>query len=74
MMMAQDDTPALEAIALRVTACLAPGGLVAATIIFWLDAASRRTRAIHGVSPASMLHQRAEHRRYFDPATLLEQN
>jgi 2-polyprenyl-3-methyl-5-hydroxy-6-metoxy-1,4-benzoquinol methylase len=75
--LAQDDTPALEAIALRVTACLAPGGLVllADHYFFGLDAASRRTRAIHGVfRQASMLHQRAEHRRCFYLATLLEQN
>jgi len=73
----RDDQPALEAIACRVAACLAPGGLVllADHYFFGLDAASRRTRAIHGVfRQASMLHQRAEHRRCFYLATLLEQN
>jgi 2-polyprenyl-3-methyl-5-hydroxy-6-metoxy-1,4-benzoquinol methylase len=71
-----DDRPALEAIALRVAACLAPGGLVmlADHYFFGLDTASRRTRAIHDVfRQASMLHQRAEHRRCFYLATLLEQ-
>jgi 2-polyprenyl-3-methyl-5-hydroxy-6-metoxy-1,4-benzoquinol methylase len=72
-----DDTPALEAIARRVAASLAPGGLVllADHYFFGFDAASRRTRAIHGVfRQASMLHQRAEHRRCFYLATLLEQD
>jgi len=71
-----DDRPALEAIALRVAACLAPGGLVmlADHYFFGLDAASRRTRAIHEIfRQASMLHRRAEHRRCFYLATLLEQ-
>jgi 2-polyprenyl-3-methyl-5-hydroxy-6-metoxy-1,4-benzoquinol methylase len=72
----RDDKPALEAIACRVAACLAPGGLVllADHYFFGLDAASRRTRAIHrDFRQASMLHQRAEHRRCFYLATLLEQ-
>jgi SAM-dependent methyltransferase len=74
--LARDDKLALEAIACRVAACLAPGGLVLLTdhYFFGFDSASRRTRAIHGIfRQASMLYQRAEHRRCFYLATLLEQ-
>jgi len=71
-----DDRPALEAIARRVSACMAPGGLVLLTdhYFFGFDAASRRTRAIHNAfRGAAAFHQLAEHRRCFYLATLLQQ-
>lgn len=70
-----DERHALEAIARRVSACMAPRGLVLLThhYFFGFHAASRRTRAIHDAfGGAAAFHHYAEHRRCFYLATLLQ--
>ncbi|MBX9844580.1 MAG: class I SAM-dependent methyltransferase [Xanthobacteraceae bacterium] len=67
--------PALAAVANRLAACLAPGGMVllADHYFFGLDAASRITQAIHDTFPqAAGLQIQSRHFRCFYLATLLQ--
>jgi 2-polyprenyl-3-methyl-5-hydroxy-6-metoxy-1,4-benzoquinol methylase len=69
------EEPALAAVASRLAACLAPGGMVllADHYFFGLGAASRIARAIHDTFPrAAGLQIQSRHFRCFYLATLLQ--
>jgi len=70
-----DDEPALERIASRIAAHMEPGGLLLLTdhYFFGVDAASRRTRAIHNAfRRVGVLQLHIEHRRCFYLTTILQ--